>query len=106
MGHAVPSSIDLAYQVAHTHQPSPSFRPGKPNSGCGVIKSLPTTLPHSKNFVVTYAQTVCNPWSELSVLQQPSLKNPVTGLFEHSSSFSPNTFFWYSSSDIQFLFII
>ena len=27
------SSIDLAYHEAHTHQQSPSLRPGKPNSG-------------------------------------------------------------------------
>ena len=58
MEQAVPSSIDLAYQVAHTHQLSPSLRPEKPSSGCGVIKSLPTTLPHSKNLVVTFKQTV------------------------------------------------
>ena len=30
---AAPSSIALAYHVAHTHQESPSFKPGNPNSG-------------------------------------------------------------------------
>ena len=55
---AASSSIALAYQVAQTHQLSPSFKPGKPNSGCGVIKSLPTFFDHSKNLSVTFAQTV------------------------------------------------
>ena len=32
-GAAAPSSIAFAYHVAHTHQESPSFKPGKPNSG-------------------------------------------------------------------------
>ena len=55
---AASSSIALAYQVAQTHQLSPSFKPGKPNSGCGVIKSLPTFFDQSKNLSVTFAQTV------------------------------------------------
>ena len=61
IGHPLPASTALAYQVAQTHHPSPSFNPGKPNSGCGVIKSLPASLHHSKNSVVTLAHTVCNP---------------------------------------------
>ena len=44
MEQAASSSIALANQVAHTHHESPCFNPGKPNSGCGVIKSLPTFL--------------------------------------------------------------
>ena len=47
-----------AYQLAHKHHPSPSFKPGNPNSGCGVIKSLPASFIHSKHSVVTLAQTV------------------------------------------------
>ena len=49
----------MAYQPAHTHQLSPSFKPGKPNSGWGVIKSFPASLHHSKNSVFTFAHTVC-----------------------------------------------
>jgi hypothetical protein len=33
IGQPFPASTALAYQVAQTHQPSPSFKPGKPNSG-------------------------------------------------------------------------
>ena len=33
IGHPFPASTALAYQLAQTHQPSPSFNPGKPNSG-------------------------------------------------------------------------
>ncbi len=58
MEQAASSSIALANQVAHTHHESPCFNPGKPNSGCGVIKSLPTFLDHNKNLSVTFAQTV------------------------------------------------
>ena len=32
-GQPFPASTALAYQLAQTHQPSPSFKPGKPNSG-------------------------------------------------------------------------
>ena len=56
--HAASSSIALAYQEAQMHQQSPSFKPGKPNSGCGVIKSFPTFFDQSKNLSVTFAQTV------------------------------------------------
>ena len=90
---AASSSIALAYQVAQTHQQSPSFKPGKPNSGCGVIKSLPTFFDHSKNLSVTFAQTVWTPLSFLSVLQHPSLNQPVNGSFEQGSNGSPKTFF-------------
>ena len=90
---AAPSSIALAYQEAHTHQQSPSFKPGNPNSGWGVIKSLPTFLDHCRNSSVTFAQTVCIPRSFLSVLQHPSLNQPVKGSFEHGSRGSPKTFF-------------
>jgi len=61
IGQPLPASTARAYQVAQTHHPSPSFKPGNPNSGCGVIKSFPASLHHSKNSVVTFAQTVCKP---------------------------------------------
>jgi len=93
IGQAFPASKDLAYELAQTHQLSPSFNPGKPNSGCGVIKSLPSCLHHSKNSLVTFAQTVWTPWSFSSVLQHPSLSQPVKGSVEHSSRLSPKTFF-------------
>ena len=48
---------------------------------------------HSKNSFVTLAQTVCSPLSFSSVLQQPSRYQPVKGSREHSSNFSPRTFF-------------
>ena len=43
------ASIALAYQLAQTHQQSPSFKPGNPNSGWGVIKSFPASLHQFKN---------------------------------------------------------
>jgi hypothetical protein len=58
IGQPFPASTAFAYQLAQTHHPSPSFNPGNPNSGCGVIKSFPASLHHSKNSVVTLAQTV------------------------------------------------
>jgi len=33
IGQPFPASTAFAYHVAQTHQPSPSLRPGKPNSG-------------------------------------------------------------------------
>ena len=77
IGHPLPASTAFAYQLAHKHHPSPSFKPGNPNSGCGVIKSLPASFIHSKHSVVTLAQTVWSPWSFSSVLQQPSRNQPV-----------------------------
>ena len=76
-----------------SHQVSPSFKPKKPNSGCGVIKSLPASFDQSKNLSVTFAQTVWKPLSASSVLQQPSQYQPVTGSWGQSSKGSPNTFF-------------
>ena len=61
IGQAFSASTAFAYQLAHKHHPSPSFNPGNPNSGCGVIKSLPASFNHSKHSVVTLAQTVCTP---------------------------------------------
>ena len=82
--HSFPASKALANQEAHTHQLSPSFKPGKPNSGWGVTKSFPADLHHSRKSLFTFAQTVCNPLSLSSVLQQPSLYHPVKGFDEHS----------------------
>ena len=73
------ASIALAYQLAQTHQQSPSFNPGNPNSGWGVIKSFPASLHQFKNSLDTFAQTVWTPLSFSSVLQHPSLYQPVNG---------------------------
>jgi hypothetical protein len=46
------------HRGAHRHQRSPGFRPGKPNSGCGVDRSLPRDLENSRNAEVITAQIV------------------------------------------------
>ena len=51
-----------------------------------MIKSFPTFFDHSKNSFVTFAQTVCTPWSFSSVLQHPSLNAPVIGLVPQITS--------------------
>jgi hypothetical protein len=43
---------------AHKHQRSPGLRPGKPNCGIGVERSLPRDLENSRNAAVMTAQTV------------------------------------------------
>src|SRR5271155_3419529 len=43
---------------AHKHQRSPGLTPGKPNSGTGVERSLPSDLEKSRNVAVITAQTV------------------------------------------------
>ena len=65
----------------------------KPNPEMGVTKSFPADLHHSRKSLFTFAQTVCNPLSLSSVLQQPSLYHPVKGLDEHNSKSPPKTFF-------------
>src|SRR6516225_1221842 len=59
-------------RAAQRHQRSPGFRPGKPNSGNGVERSLPRDLENSRNAEVITAQTVWLPMSSRPVLQQPS----------------------------------
>ena len=59
-------------RAAHRHQRSPGLRPGKPNSGSGVERSLPRDLENSRNAEVITTQTVWLPISSRPVLQQPS----------------------------------
>src|SRR5262249_12901879 len=67
------------------------LRPGKPNSGIGVERSLPCDLENSRKVAVITAQTVWLPKSSALVLQQPSRKKPVIGFIEQISSPSPST---------------
>lgn len=78
-------------RAAHRHQVSPGFRPGKPSAGLGVERSLPRYFEKAKNSASICAQTVCDPVSSVLVLQQPSLKNPVTGSWPQGINSSPNT---------------
>ena len=57
-----------------------------------MIKSLPETLRKFRNSVVTLAQIVCDPRSLSSVLQHPSLNQPVSGSWEQLSRGPPSTF--------------
>src|ERR1051326_1880496 len=52
-------SSALFQRVTHTHHLSPGVNPGKPHSGRGVIRSLPSSMEKSKNSCVTFTQTVC-----------------------------------------------
>src|ERR1019366_3023955 len=76
---------------AHKHQRSPGFRPGKPNCGTGVERSLPCDLEKPRNAEVITTQTVWLPTSSRPVLQQPSRSNPVMGLFVQALTGSPST---------------
>src|SRR5258708_35790175 len=69
----------------------PGLRPGKPNSGIGVERSLPLDLENARKAAVITAHTVWLPTSSGPVSQQPSRKKPVIGLIEQSSSSSPRT---------------
>ena len=55
------------------------------------MRSLPFDLAKLRNPSVTIQHTTCKPRSLLSVLQQPSRYQPVSGSFEHSWSSLPNT---------------
>jgi hypothetical protein len=54
------------------HQRSPGFRPGKPNSGTAVERSLPRDLENSRKAEVITTQIVWLPTSSRPVSQQPS----------------------------------
>src|SRR5262249_883095 len=86
-----PASRASCQRGAQRHQRSPGLSPRKPNSGTGVERSLPRDLENARNAAVMTAQTVWLPMSSCSVSQQPSRKNPVMGLIEHTSSRSPST---------------
>ena len=81
----------LPAQRAEDHW-SPGLRPGKPNFGRAVTRSLPRTRENSRNSAVMRAQTTCRPRSCWSVLQKPSQKNPVSGSSEQGSRSVPRTF--------------
>ena len=91
-GGATPARCACAHRLAHKHQRSPGRNPGKPNSGRGVTRSLPTPTLNRRNSSVTTAQTVCTPASSASVSQQPSRRNPVIGSVPQLSSSPPSTF--------------
>ena len=61
-----------AATAATTHQRSPGVSPGKPNSGRGVPRSLPTLAWKARNSVVTTVQMVWLPRSSGPLVQQPS----------------------------------
>ena len=69
---AQPASKASCQRAAQRHQLSPALRPSKPNSGLGVLRSLPWALENSRNSSVTTAQTACRPKSSGPTLQQPS----------------------------------
>ena len=88
---ARPASWASSHRAAQRHQRSPSLRPGKPYSGCGVERSLPRAFENSRNAVVICAHTVCDPTSWTSVSQQPLRYQPVFGESLQVASGSPNT---------------
>ena len=49
---AKPCSYASFHLSAHTHQESPSFRPGKLNSGLGVDRSLPLAFEKLKSHLL------------------------------------------------------
>ena len=90
-GGATSASKASFQRNAHKHHLSPGLRPLNLNLGRGVIKSLPRLRVKSKKSCVMRAQTTWLPWSWWSVLQQPSLKNPVNGSYEHGINSVPST---------------
>src|ERR1700733_12727446 len=89
---ARPACSASCHRGAHRHQRSSGLRPGKPNSGTGVERSLPQDFEYSRNPAVITAHTVWLPTSSRLVSQHPSRKKPVIGLNEQTSSRSPSTF--------------
>ena len=90
-GGATPAARASFQRKAHRHHLSPCLSPLNLYSGRGVIKSLPCLRVKSKNSWVMRAQTIWLPWSWLSVLQQPSLKYPVSGSYEQGTNSVPST---------------
>src|SRR5262249_87512 len=91
-GAARPCSSADFQRVTQTHHLSPGFNPGKPHSGIGVTRSLPSSTEKSRNSRVTFTQTVCKPMSSGAVRQKPSRKNPVIGSRQQHFSSVPRTF--------------
>jgi len=48
---ALPASADSSHLLAHKHHLSPAFRPGKLNSGLGVVRSFPFSFENCKKIV-------------------------------------------------------
>ena len=71
-GGATPASSASFHRLAHKHQRSPGFRPGKLNAGTGVLRSFPLNLVNARNSSLTCAQTICTPTSPAPVLHFPS----------------------------------
>jgi len=86
-------SAALFHVFAHTHHLSPGTSPGKPYWGAGEIRSFPLDLAKSRNSAVTWQHTVWRDLSERSVLQQPSLNQPVIGAVEQVSRSVPRTLY-------------
>ena len=89
---AISFSCASSHRAAQRHQRSPGCKPGNPNSGLGVERSLPRDRENSRNSRVSRTHTVCDPKSSSLVLQQPSRKKPAFGFSLQVSSASPNTF--------------
>ena len=91
IGQATPSSVASIHVCAQTHQRSPGTRPGKLCWGAGVMRSFPCERANSRKSSVKMQQTTWRPRSWLSVLQQPSRCQPVSGSIEQGSSSVPRT---------------
>jgi len=78
-------------RLMQRHHWSPASNPGNWYSGLGVVRSFPFCRLNCKNASVTIAQTKWLPTSSSFVLQQPSLKKPVSGSNEQGIRGSPNT---------------
>ena len=101
-GGAHPSSNACFQRLAHRHHLSPALSPGKLYSNLGVVKSLPALELNVRNASSTTTQTVCTPLSVLSVLQHPSLNQPVFGSSLHVFRAVPSTLIEGSTSDSSY----
>ena len=71
-GAGTPSPYACSQRSATTHHRSPGLRPGKPHSGRGVVRSLPTACWCARNSSVMTAHTACTPRSSGPHEQLPS----------------------------------
>ena len=91
-GGATPASMASFQRLAQRHQWLPGFSPGNPDSGTGVLRSLPAVLEKAKNSAVISAQITCFPRSSGSVSHVPFLNQPAIGSHPHSTKGLPRTF--------------
>ena len=82
--------------------PVTGLEPGKLYSNLGVVKSLPALELNVRNASSTTTQTVCTPLSVLSVLQHPSLNQPVFGSSLHVFRAVPSTLIEGSTFDSSY----